>query len=226
VGAGLDLGWIFGRRTQLRAGYEADHVRDAPRIGDLFPSNSGTEQAARFRFDYDGQDQAHLPSQGVRFRSKAAWMVKTPNAPRSFGTAEAALSVAWRLAPRHQATFYADGGASFSDTPPLLYQFSLGGPFRLGAFAPNALRGPHFLLGGAAYRTPLGRLPTLLGDRLYLTGLVEIGSAFDALEAARFKSSFTGGLAADTFFGPVFAGASVGNGGAVRVYFIVGTRLR
>jgi hypothetical protein len=136
------------------------------------------------------------------------------------------MSFAWRLAPRHHATFHADGGASFGETPPMLYQFSLGGPFRLGAFPPNALRGPNFLLAGAAYRTPLGRLPNLLGDRLYLAGLVEIGSVFDRLGGARFKSSFTGGLAADTFFGPVFAGASVGNGGAVRAYFIVGTRLR
>ena len=136
------------------------------------------------------------------------------------------MSVAWRIARQHSATFYADGGASFGQAPPILYQFSLGGPFRLGAFPPNAFRGPNFLLGGAAYRTQLARLPTLLGDRLYLTGLVETGSVFDRLRGASVKSSFTAGLSAYTFLGPFFVGASVGNGGAVRAYFIVGTLVR
>lgn len=222
MGAGFDLGWIFGRRTQLRAGYDAAYVRNLTRVGDLLPLSRGAEQAARIRFDYDGQDRAYFPSQGVRFTSGAAWIVKAPDAPRGSGRAEGALSVAWRIARQHSATFYADGGASFGPTPPILHQFSLGGPFRLGAFPPNAFRGPNLLLGGAAYRTLLGRLPNLLGDRLYLTGLVEIGSVFDRLSGARFKSSFTGGLAADTFFGPFFVGGSVGNGGAVRAYFIVG----
>ena len=170
VGAGLDLGWIFGRDTQLRAGYEAAYVRNVTRVGDQLPRSSGAEQAARIRFDYDGQDRAYFPSRGVRFTSRAAWMVEAPDAPGGFGRAEGAMSVAWRMARQHHATFYADGGASFGQAPPMLYQFSLGGPFRLGAFPPNAFRGPNFLLGGAAYRTPLGRLPSLLGGSLVPDG--------------------------------------------------------
>jgi outer membrane protein assembly factor BamA len=226
LGMGFDLGWIFGRSTQLRAGYDAAYVRNVTRVGDLLPRSRGAEQAARLGFDYDGQDRAYFATRGLRFTSKAAWVVHAPEAPRAFGTAEAALSVAWRMARRQQAAFYADGGVSFGQAPPILYQFSLGGPFRLGAFPPNAFRGPNLLLGGAAYRAQIGRLPTLLGDRLYLTGLLEIGTVFDRLKGATFKSSVSGGLAADTFFGPVFAGASVGDGGTVRAYFIVGTRVR
>lgn len=226
VGAGFDLGWIFGRNTQLRAGYEAAHVRNLTRVGDQLPRSSGIEQTVRIRFAHDAQDRAYFPGQGVRFTSGATWMVKAPETPRGFGRAEASMSVAWRITRQHSATFYADGGASFGPTPPILYQFSLGGPFRLGAFPPNAFRGSHLLLGGAAYRAQLGRLPNLLGDRLYLTGLVEIGSVFDRLSGASLKSSFTGGLAADTFFGPFFVGGSVGNGGAARAYFIVGTLVR
>jgi hypothetical protein len=72
----------------------------------------------------------------------------------------------------------------------------------------------------------LKQLPTILGDRLYLLSMVESGSAFDRAADARVKASFTTGLAADTFFGPLFLGVSVGNGGAVRGYFVVGTLLR
>lgn len=226
AGAGIDLGWIFGRSTQLRAGYEADYVTNGTRVGDLLPRSKGAEHAARIRFDYEGQGRAYFPSQGVRFTSKAAWVVRAPDAPRSFGRAEGALSVAWRVARRHQATLYADAGTSFGQEPPIFHQFSLGGPYRLGAFPPHAFRGPKLLLGGAAYRTQLGRLPSLLGDRLYLMGLFETGSVFDRLGDATFKASLTGGLAADTFFGPFFVGGSIGNGGAARAYFIVGTRVR
>ncbi len=226
AGAGLDLGWIVGRTTQFRVGYEAAYVRNVTRIGNLLPRSRGAEQTARIRFDYDGQDRAYFPSHGVRFTSAASWMVKAPDATRGFGRAEGAASLAWRMSPRHHFTFYVDGGASFGEIPSMLYQFSLGGPSRLSAFPPNAFRGPNFLLGRAGYRTQLGRLPNLLGDRLYLAGLVEIGSAFDRASGARFNSSFTGGLAADTFFGPFFVGASVGNGGAVRAYFIVGALVR
>jgi hypothetical protein len=34
------------------------------------------------------------------------------------------------------------------------------------------------------------------------------------------------GWTADTFFGPVFVGGSVGDDGAARAYFIVGTLVR
>jgi NTE family protein len=226
LGTGLDLGWIFGRGTQLRAGYEVAYVRNITRVGDLLPRSSGAEQAARIRFDYDGQDQAYVPNRGVRFTSTATWMVQAPDASRSFGMAEGTMSVAWQIAPQHHAAFYVDGGASFGQPPPILYQFSLGGPFRLGAFPENAFRGPDYFLGGAAYRTPLGRPRNLLGGRLYLTGMVEVGSAFDRLRSARLNSSITGGITADTLFGPFFAGASLGNGGTFRAYVIVGTHVR
>lgn len=226
AGAGLDLGWIFGRRVQLRAGYQAAYVSNVTRVGDPLPGSRGAEQTARIRLDYDGQDRAYFPSRGVRFSSAATWMVAAPDAPADFGRAEGKLSLARLVAPGHQVTLQADGGTTFGGVAPILYQFSLGGPFRLGAFPPNALRGPHFLLGGVGYRMRLGRLPTLLGDRLYVTGLVEMGSVFDRLRVSQFEPSFTAGLAADTLFGPVFVGGSAGKGGAFRAYFIVGPGIR
>jgi hypothetical protein len=153
-------------------------------------------------------------------------MVDGPDSSRAFGWAESTFDVAVRVADRHQFSFRATGGVSFGETLPLLYQFSLGGPFRLGASPSQAFRAPNFVLGSVGYRRPLKRLPSLLGDRLFVMGLVEVGSAFDRLSAARFETSFTGGLVADTFFGPFFVGGSVGRSGGVRAYFIVGSLVR
>ena len=49
---------------------------------------------------------------------------------------------------------------------------------------------------------------------------------FEDPSRARFKSSFTAGLASDTLVGPFFVGASVGQGGDTRVYFMIGRLVR
>ena len=226
AGFGLDLGWHVGRTTEFRVGYDLAYVRNATRVGEVLPRSRGEEQKAHLRFTYDGQDRAHFATRGARLRSSASWMVDGPDSSRAFGRAESALDVAWKVSDRHQIIFHGTGGLSFGKPLPFLYQFSLGGPFRLSSFPPQAFRGSHFALGSVGYRMPLGRLPGLLGDRLFLAALVEVGSAFDRVSDARLETSFTGGLAADTFFGPFFVGASVGRQGGVRAYFIVGSLVR
>ncbi len=226
MGAGLDLGWTVGRTTEIRIGPEFDYVRNTTRVGDELPRSAGREMGARFRFDHDGQDRAYFPTRGTRLTSAVTWIAEAPYASKPFGRAEGALNVAVSTKGRHIFTFHASGGVGLGVAPPPLYRFSLGGPFRLGAFPPNSLRGSSFFLARVGYRRPLKQLPTILGDRLYLLSMIETGSAFERAADARVKVSFTAGLAADTFFGPLFLGASVGSGGAIRGYFIVGTLLR
>ena len=226
VGAGFDFGWIIGRATQFRIGYETAFVRNVIRVGDRFPRDQGSEQSAIARFSYNGQDRAYFPTRGARLNAKATWRLDVPEVTRDFGALEAGGSVAFRLSRRHHVSFSADAGLNIGGDPPTLYQFTLGGPFRLSSYPPQAFRGTSFALGRVAYRTAIGRLPDLLGDRLYLTGIVEVGSAFDRASAARVKSSFSGGFVADTFLGPFFAGGSVGSGGDVRAYFLIGSVIR
>ncbi len=226
-GAGLDLGWNSRGSTRFRVGYDIAYVRSVTRVGDpLLPRSAGAEQAFHARFDYDGRNAAYLPSRGVLLTSTAKWFHEAPDAPRSFGAFEGTLRAAWPVFGNRILTVTMDGGVTVGATPPILYQFSLGGPFRLGAFPPNAFRGPKYLLGSVGYRLPVGRLPKLLGGRMYFDGLVEGGSVFDRISDARLKSSVTAGLTADTLLGPFFAGGSVGHDGSVRVYFMIGRLVR
>ena len=226
AGAGIDLGWTFGRTTELRIGPEIDFVHNTTRVGDLLPKSTGQEREGHIRFDHDGQDRAYFPTRGARLTSTLSWTAPAPYATRPFGRVEGAINLAWSAPRMGTVTLYASGGLGLGTPPPLLYRFSLGGPFRLSAFPPNSLRGSSFFLGRATFRKSLRRLPAILGDRLYLVAMVEAGSAFESAAQARVKSSLTAGLAADTFFGPIYLGASVGNGGALRGYFIMGTLLR
>ena len=167
LGAGLDLGWTIGRTTEIRIGPEIDYVRNTTRVGDELPQSTGREMGARFRFEHDGQDRAYFPTHGARISTAVTWITTAPYAPRPFGRAEGAFQVALSTRTSHTITFHASGGAGLGTAPPLLYRFSLGGPFRLGAFPPNSLRGSSFFLARAHYRMPLKRLPAMLGDRLY-----------------------------------------------------------
>ena len=121
------------------------------------------------------------------------------------------------------ATF--DAGAHAGGTAPGFYDYTLGGPFRLSALPRNALRGPKYALATAGYRLKVGSLPKLFGGAIYATLSAEAGSVFDRASRMRVKSAVTGGFAAETALGPVFAGISGGSGDA-QVYFLIGRQVR
>jgi len=56
--------------------------------------------------------------------------------------------------------------------------------------------------------------------------MLELGSAFESFAQAQLKSSVSVGFVVDTFFGPAFVGAALGNGGAFQLYFSVGRLYR
>ncbi len=227
AGTGLDLGWNSGGSTRFRVGYDIAYVRNITRVGDpLLPRSTGGEQVARARFDYDGRVAAYLAPRGIRFAGTAQWFLEAPNAPNAFGSLEGSLLIARPVDRDKILTVTMDAGVKLGDIPPLLYQFGLGGPFRLGAFPPYAFRGPKHALGSVGYKIPVSQLPPLLGGALYLETLVEAGSVFENLQQARLKSSFSAGFAADSLLGPFFAGASVSHQGETRVYFMIGRLVR
>lgn len=227
AGAGVDLGWNSSGTTRFLAGYDVAYVRNITRVGDpLLPRSTGAEHSLRARFDYDGRNAAYLSTRGGRLRSTAQWFLEAPEARRAFGTVDAALQAARTVKGERVLTAALEGGTTFGGPAPTLYQFSLGGGFRLGAFPPYAFRGPRYALGSLGFRQPLLRLPNLLGGKLYADALIEAGSVFDRVATARVKGSFTAGLAADTLVGPFFAGGSVGHNGKLRVYFMMGRLVR
>ncbi len=227
AGTGLDLGWNSGGSTRFRVGYDLAYVRNITRVGDpLLPRSTGGEQVLRARFDYDGRNAAYLAPRGIRFAGTAQWFLQAPNAPKAFGSLEGSLLIAHQVDRDKIVTVTMDAGVKLGDTPPTLYQFGLGGPFRLGAFPPYAFRGPRYALGSVGYKIPVSQLPPLLGGRLYLQALAEAGSVFENLQQARLRSSVSAGFAADTLLGPFFAGASVSHQGDTRVYFMIGRLVR
>lgn len=226
-GGGADLGWTFPV-GQLRLGYETAHLRELRRIGDplLYPDVTGREQVARAVFATDTRDEAYFARSGVRLQAALGWYLEAPEASTDFGQLAGGLTAAFRGPGRDRAYVSGEGGAAIGGTRPPLYDLTLGGPFRLSAFNADQFRGRYVALGRAGYLRSLARLPAPLADRLYLIGGLELGSAFERVDAAQIKYSATAGLAVDTILGPSFVGAAFGNGGAFKLYFAVGKLFR
>ena len=117
-------------------------------------------------------------------------------------------------------------GSSFSRNAPIPYEFTLGGPFRLSSFDREQFRGQKFILASGGYLRTITRLPDFLGGNVYVTGIVEIGSAFDDFEDAIWHGSVSGGVVMDTLLGPVLVAMAFGDEGSSRFYFTVGNLFR
>jgi len=227
TGAGVDVGIGPGRHFELRAGFETSYVDADVRVGNpVLGEPHGREDRFLARLDIDKMRAPILPESGFRLEAQAALYTRAPEAERAFPLLAGTIAAARSLRGSDSLFATLRGGTALSETPPPIYRFTLGGPFRIGALAPDALRGRHFAYGQLGYLLSVGRLPDLLGGPVRLAALVELGSAFDHASAARLEGCLTTGLALDTVLGPVGAGASLGNGGAFSVYVSVGRLLR
>jgi hypothetical protein len=64
----------------------------------------------------------------------------------------------------------------------------------------------------------LFRLPDFLGGSVLAAAWAESGSTFEKLEQAKFEFSGSGGIIAETLFGPVFGILSTGSNGGLKFY--------
>jgi NTE family protein len=118
------------------------------------------------------------------------------------------------------------GGASFGNDAPLLYQFGLGGPFRLSSFDRERYRGQRFLYGTGGYLHEIWRLPDFLGGPVYALGFFETGSAFDDRDMADWHASGSGGVVVETILGPLLIAGAFGDESSAKFYFILGDLFR
>jgi NTE family protein len=223
VAAGLDAGYIFNRRTQLRFGHEVGYDSAKVSVGDpLLPTLKGLVGVTRTQFVYEGHDSAMVPTRGASVNAEGRWFFKAPGATTGFPQAE--IRGSWLKALDNQGSIfsYGAGGTTFSHSASTLEQFTLGGPFRLGAFGQQEFRGDHFVLLSGGYLRRVGYLPEFLGRKIYGAGWYEVGSAFFDSPSAVYRSSVSGALIMETRLGPLTVGGAVGSGGRGKIFISMG----
>ena len=231
-GAGLDIGYNTGYRSELRLGYEVANVQASVRVGaPVLPELEGRERLFRVQGVFDDQDSPAVPSRGAYVRARVRHLLDTADLrsqlpqplPESqdstFTTGDLAVTYFKPVGSRLRLLAAVVGGTAFGSQPLPPNDFPLGGPFRFGAYNVGEIRSSDFLIGSGGVLREFARLPEILGGGVFGGVWVETGSAFDG---QGLRSNLTTGFVMETLLGPMFAGGSVGFDGRTRIYVGMG----
>jgi NTE family protein len=228
---GFDLGYGVSRFAQVRAGYELAHVDAELRLGAAaFPDVSGAARAASVGVVYDQTDDPVIPRRGAAANAHVRWYDHGPGASRGFPLAVVRAARFQPVSGSGSLFLIAEGGTTFGKEETGVPQFSLGGPQHLSAYGLNELRGNEYVFGAGGYLHDLWRLPPFVGKKVYLYGAVEVARMGAAAEGtpslsstvAHWPAALSAGLVAQTAFGPLLVGGSVGDQGHRRWFFRLG----
>jgi len=227
AGGGFDIGFDSGRRSEFRLGYELFEGKLAPLIGAAgLPIVHGSTGEFRARFVWDGQDSPSVPSRGSRVVATATRVLQSPDLAHPIAQVDVQSSNFVRLGDKTSLFIDASGGTTFHGSAGPFQVFSLGGPFRLGAYLPDEFLGNHYAYASLGFRRELYRLPQLVGRKIYWGGWYEAGSAFGNQINSRgplvVRGTFNLGVIADTIVGPIALAGSVSPTGQSRVNFSIG----
>lgn len=220
---GFDAGYSFDSKSELRAGYTLGYQSISRRIGDpLLSDISGGFSTVGVRWSYDSLDRAQVPTRGVLARSTVNYFLDSPGSTEPVAQAESRVNIFRPRGERNILFAFGGGGTTFSSTAAPLQQFTLGGPFRVGGYGFEELRGSNYLHGGVGLLHNPAIIPTFLGGKTYIGAWYEGGSMFERIANANYRQSLSGGAIFETPVGPVFIGGSVNENGRGRFYFSFG----
>jgi len=227
AGGGFDIGFNSGRRSEFRIGYELYDGKLAPLIGAAgLPIVHGSTGQLRARYVWDGQDSPSVPSRGSRIVGTLSRVLQSPGLPQSVTQLDVQSSTFIPLSNKTSLFTDVSGGSTFGGSAGPFQLFTLGGPFRLGAYLPDQFLGNHYAYTSFGFRRELYRLPQLVGKRIYWGGWYEAGSSFGTVTddpgPVVVRGSFNLGVIADTIVGPIALAGSVSPTGQSRVNFSIG----
>ena len=227
AGGGFDVGFDSGLRSEFRIGYEIFDGKLSPLIGDAgLPIVKGSTGELRARYVWDGQDSPSVPRAGTRVVVTASRVLQSPDLTHPISQLEMQTSNFIPLGPKTSLFANVSGGTTFRGSAGPFQVFSLGGPFRLGAYLPYEFVGNHYAYASLGFHRDFYRLPELVGGRVYWGGWYEAGTAFGTTTGdpgpIAIRGTFNLGFIADTIVGPIVLAGSVSPTGQSRVNFSVG----
>jgi NTE family protein len=225
--AGVDIGYTFNPRSEMRAGYSVGYEKASLRIGDpLLPESKGKFSLASLRWSYDGLDQAQVPRKGILSRNSIGYYFDTAGRQDGITQAETRTTAFVPISERNTLFTFGGAGTSFGSSAPVLRQYTLGGPFRLGGYGVDEFRGSNYAFGGIGILHSRQILPALFGGKAYVGAWYEGGSAYERLRDASYRQSVSTGLIVETPLGPILFGGGVNENGKGRFFFSFGRFLR
>ena len=206
----LDVGYNFNKCSEARLGYSFTNQNPRTKIGRALPGEyEGNLEAAHFKWTYSSADGGMLDNKGLFSQIILTHYYTGPELD-SFNQGEAKLSWTSPVGKEDLVITRLEAGTSFNHTAPLLQQFCLGGPLRLGTYYTDQLRGSNYLLASVGWLKFWRKLPMV--GKVYFGTWLEQGGVFEDWSNPKLETDLTIGLLGRTVFGPVFIGGGYGNG--------------
>jgi NTE family protein len=223
-GLGVDIGYQFNARTELRAGEDFQKFEERRTIGSpLDQEFKLTPLVTTARFQYLGQDEVMLPTKGSAARVSLSYSTERPNADGGVTQLNGVLEHFIPVGKRGILFGVGSGGTSFGASNLGLAGFSLGGPIRLTAYSRGELLGSDYALGQAGYLVRLTHLNPIFGDAIYAGGFYEMGKVFGGNSSTpSLPNDGTAIVVIKTLVGPLYGGGSVGGKDHTKWYFGLG----
>lgn len=220
---GVNVGYTFNRFNQVYVGYGVGYADASLRLGQPeFSSYSGRVGAVQFIYTRDHTNEPIIPTDGYYFQSQFYWYDSSPGATEAFPSLNLYAGFFHPVSAKASAFLIARGGSTFGSTGTGKPQFFLGGPGRLSAYGVNELFGNQYFLARVGYLYKIFTLPPFVGTQVYLTGAGEVGKMYYDPSAPKLSGDGVIGLLAETLFGPVLIGGSVGDTGHHKWFFQLG----
>jgi NTE family protein len=236
AGGGVDLGYILGRSSQIRVGYETEYLAYTLQVGEnTEPTVSGREGFARFQYQLLHTDDPVIPTTGQIAEFRTQWFDSYPSPSKlltiaGFPLTQGKFSQFLPLTDRTTLTLAGGGGTVYgtSNASIGLPVFALGGPTSFAAYGTQEILTNQYFIGQIGVLRELKELPPFLGNKLYLQGRFDIGrfqqvgTDLGAPSQYRVPGDIAAGLLVNTIFGPVIVGGAAGDAGHYRFFFQLG----
>ncbi|MDP2227379.1 MAG: patatin-like phospholipase family protein [Moraxellaceae bacterium] len=223
---GLEVGSVFGRFGELRAGILSGHASIRPDAGSLLADVTEKRGGYTFSAIYDQLDDVALPQDGRLLRLRYFHSATALNADSEYERLEIEARQAMSFG-RNSVLLIGRLGSSLETTLPFYENFTLGGIFNLSAYAPRRIETSSQVYGRVEGYRRISDLPTIIGKGIYAGALLETGWGWNSggIEPPPLRDlpwSLGSYFAADTVVGPVYLMASVNDQRNVAAYLAVG----
>lgn len=212
-GLGIDFGYQFNAKTELRFGEDVQWFSERRTIGTAAAQEfSLVPFVSKVRFQYLGQNDMMVPTRGSIVSTTYNYYTEGPNNSGGYSQMEGKLEHFFPIRSQDVLFGVAQGGTSFGADNLGLAGLNLGGPLRLTAYARNELLGTDYFLGQVGYLHQLLRLNPVIADAVYVGGLYEIGKVYGGNpQTPTLPNDFAAVIVAKTLLGPLYGGLSIGD---------------
>lgn len=223
-GFGIDGGYQFNTRTELRVGEDYQWFGDKRTIGEPEQKEfSLTPWVTSARFAYFGQNDVQVPSRGSILQTDLSHYTQRPGQSGGYTQLDTYIAHFAPIRARGTLALLVNGGTSFNAQGLGLAGFELGGPLRLSAYDRGELLGDDYLLVQGGYLYQLTKLNPVIGDSVYAAGFYEAGKVWNGPTVTpSFPNDFAAGFLIKTLIGPVYGGVSIGDNNHRKWFFGLG----